>query len=94
MVKVVECDLFEAECQIIAHGCNCQGTWGATGGTNNVALQMREKFPLAYRGYRRLCKSFKLTKSSLLGTCQLLIMKDGTRIANLFTQLDYGIELY
>lgn len=83
MIKYIKGDLFTTKCDVIAHGCNCQGRRGS-----GVAKQVRAKFPLAYYRYKELCDN-TTSKIDLLGTVQYVPTKTKV-IANCFTQLFYG----
>jgi O-acetyl-ADP-ribose deacetylase (regulator of RNase III) len=41
--------IFQAK-GILAHACNCQGTWGA-----GIALEFKTRFPIAFKAYRAEC---------------------------------------
>ncbi|CDQ41864.1 macro domain-containing protein [Virgibacillus salexigens] len=43
MLHVVQGDLLESDCTVIAHQCNCFNTMGA-----GIAKQIKNKYPLAY----------------------------------------------
>lgn len=69
-------DLFEAEEEIIAHGCNTFGVMGA-----GVARLVREKHPYAYEVYRDAC----LAGTFVVGTAQP-VWSDDKIVYNLGTQ--------
>lgn len=50
MIKYYNGDLLESGCDIICHQVNEYGIMGA-----GLALQVREKFPKAYKRYKELC---------------------------------------
>lgn len=51
-IEVVRGDLFDAEVDVIAHGCNTRGVMGA-----GIAAAFRHKFPAMYQQYRAFCQS-------------------------------------
>lgn len=72
---------------IVCHQVNCLGVMGA-----GLAKQMREKFPLMYLEYKRLCYS-TADKKSLLGevlTHSVIYNGYEYTIANLFGQVQIG----
>lgn len=81
MIKIIDGDLFDTDCQIIAHQVNCRGVM-----SSGVALQVKKKYPQAYKSYKIFLDTFK--KSSF-GKCQT-VQCEGKIIANLFGQDDYG----
>lgn len=83
-MKLIKADIFEDPTGIIAHGCNTQGVMGS-----GIAKIVKDRFPLAYTEYYKLCKSYTDT-SLLLGDCQLVVITDDLIIANCFTQQYYG----
>lgn len=75
---------------IIAHGCNCYGVWGA-----GVAKGLKEAFPKAYEEEREYCLSKE--RLSLLGTAHFVQVDLGHRddrpfqiLYSLYTQYGYG----
>jgi O-acetyl-ADP-ribose deacetylase (regulator of RNase III) len=82
MVKYEEGNVFDSGADVIAHGVNCLGAFGA-----GVARQIRDRHPEVYRAY--------ITKHTFegwkLGDCQIVTLEDDSRqIANLATQYGYG----
>jgi O-acetyl-ADP-ribose deacetylase (regulator of RNase III) len=75
-------NLLDADETIIAHGVNCSGVFNA-----GVAYQIRRRWPEVYESYIEKYKG----SGWMLGDIQ--IVETNTKIiANLATQLGYGIE--
>lgn len=85
MIEYIQGDLFESSSTILAHACNCQGTWGA-----GVARVFKSKFPTAFKEYNAHCKSHSPTE--LLGTTFLANIGDGRYVACMFTSNFTGIH--
>jgi len=83
-VKIIEGNLVISGEKLKCHQVNCIGIIGATG--KGLAKQLRDRYPEMYREYKYLTDSNKKDPRELLGTCQVVLCKDGTRIANLFAQ--------
>jgi O-acetyl-ADP-ribose deacetylase (regulator of RNase III) len=77
MVKYVKGDLFDTTCDIIAHGCNCIGAFGA-----GVAYMVAQNYPKA--------KDYYMDKFQedgwKLGDVQMVMQRDGKYLANCATQ--------
>ncbi len=75
-------DITQAEEEIIAHGCNCQGVMGS-----GVALAIRNAFPQAYKEYKssydQKSNQFKLGNT-------IIVYCNNKIIANCLTQTFYG----
>lgn len=84
MIKYVTGNLLEAEENIIGQQVNAQGVMGA-----GLAKQIRNKYPVAYKEYMKVCGDSDYD-SDLLGRTQLVQLNEGSFIANLFGQLGYG----
>lgn len=74
MIRYIKGDLFShkprnSAISILAHACNCQGSWGA-----GVAKIFQKKFPSTYDVHTNYCKqhSTRGSQSPLLGTTQLI----------------------
>lgn len=80
MIKYVQGDLFETDCDIIAHGCNCRGVMGS-----GVALVVRNKYPKAYNMYLEK----DVEDGWELGDVQTVLQNDGKYIANCATQFHF-----
>jgi O-acetyl-ADP-ribose deacetylase (regulator of RNase III) len=77
MIKYIKGDLFNTDCDIIAHGCNCLGVMGS-----GVAKIVRDRYPKAYHAYVD-----KYDEDGLkLGEVQFVLQRDGKYIANCMTQ--------
>lgn len=79
-IKEVNGSLIDAKEDIIAHGCNCIGGYGA-----GIAKFMAERFPLSKEEYIKICKD----KNFNLGDVQF-VENNGKIIANCATQNYYG----
>lgn len=83
MIEFVTGDIFNTDCDIIAHQVNCKGVMGA-----GIALSVKKRYYHVYDIYKQYCSS--MPYEDLLGRTQLVDTKDGRYIANMFSQLDYG----
>jgi len=81
-VEIIKGDLFETDCQVIGHQVNCKGVIGS-----GVALQVRKKYPIAYRHY--LARS---EISNVFGTVGVVKVSDNLHIANIYSQDSYGYD--
>ena len=84
-MKVVEGNLlnaFDEGIPVIAHQVNCKGKMGA-----GLARQIKSNHPKAFRHYKKRCD---VRGSDNLGRCQLVEVRTGRYIANLFGQDNYG----
>lgn len=86
MIKHIKCDIFESGADAILHQVNCQGVMGS-----GVAKQVREKYPNAFNGYKKLCDAY-IKKSQLLGTAQYIEIGEDKYIVNLFAQEYFGYD--
>jgi O-acetyl-ADP-ribose deacetylase (regulator of RNase III)/rubredoxin len=86
-ITLLEGDLLDQKTDVIAHQVNCLGVMGA-----GVALQIKNRWPEVYEGYRNFChdelkRLGTLRTEFLLGKCMVCISDDGNpAIANLFGQ--------
>lgn len=80
MVKYVKGDLFDTDCDIIAHGCNCRGGYGS-----GVAYMMAMRYPKAREMYLEKFED----EGWKLGDVQFVRTHDGKVIANCATQAAY-----
>lgn len=75
MITYIKGDLFshatQAPYRILAHACNCRGSWGA-----GIARAFREKLPSTYAPHVKHCNERKETPSPLLGTTQLIYSRE------------------
>lgn len=81
-IQEIKGDLLESQAKVRCHQVNCRGVMGA-----GLAKQVKEKYPEVYEQYHALCDQFG---SLLLGHTQFVVCHDGTVMANLFAQDDYG----
>jgi O-acetyl-ADP-ribose deacetylase (regulator of RNase III) len=86
-IAVIDGDLLDQKTDVIAHQVNCLGVMGG-----GVALQIRNKYPEVYEGYKNFCHN-ELSRIGtaqskyLLGKCMVCISDDGSPVvANLFGQ--------
>lgn len=84
MVNVISGDILKSGANVIVHQVNCRGVMGA-----GLARQIKEKYPEAFTKYKTYCDSFS-DKSEMMGTVLFVTCMDGTVIANVFGQLDFG----
>lgn len=77
MVKYIKGDLFDTDCDIIAHGCNCSGGYGS-----GVAYTMAMKYPKAREAYLDKYDD----EGWHLGEVQFVPVVGGKIIANCATQ--------
>lgn len=79
------------EGSILAHACNCMGSWGS-----GVAAQFKKEFPGAYEEYRNYCIGAPYI-GSMEGTTLLIdALKTDDKdfyIACMFTSIAYGKNL-
>lgn len=90
MIKHIKCDIFESGADVICHQVNCQGVMGS-----GIAKQVRDKYPLVYREYKKWCDIY--SPKALLGTSQFINTSKeyGTQfvgIFNLFGQEKFGYD--
>lgn len=84
--EIIIGDLFNTDCEVIAHQVNCIGVMGS-----GIAKTIREKYPETFNKYKL---SINLLDHNCLGGC-LLIKENKTYIANIFGQFSYkGNEDY
>lgn len=80
MVELIKGNIFETNCDIIIHGCNCRGGFGY-----GLAEQIKTKFPLAEKAYFNKFNSVGWN----LGDIQIVDCGN-KKIINAATQYDYG----
>lgn len=85
MVKIIECDLFDAPASVIAHQVNCLGVMGA-----GVARQIALRFPDVYMEYVHLCHQHRHDRKSLLGSNLSVCVTPDLMVANMFAQEGVG----
>lgn len=83
MLKYKFGNIFETKCNVIGHGVNCRGVFGA-----GIALQMRRKYPQVYDAYANKHAS----SGWMPGDIQIVKLPYGVDkyIVNMATQYDYG----
>lgn len=81
MINYIHGDVFTSKANIIAHGCNCRGGFGA-----GIAVQVVKKFPKAKEMY--MTKFHE--KGWTVGEVQLVEVGPHLYIANCATQDRYG----
>lgn len=83
MTKLIhrEGNIFDTDALAIGHGCNTQGFMGA-----GIATQFRDRFPLMYEDYRRVCHSGVFTG----GDTAAWDLEDGRVIYNIASQEQPG----
>jgi len=88
MVKIIDCNLFEAGAEVICHQVNCRGNMG-----HGIAKQVRECYPQVYDAYKKLCDDTNYNHEMLLGNiCCVPVSKgkDAVIICNMFGQNNYS----
>jgi ADP-ribose 1''-phosphate phosphatase len=76
-------NLFDApELSILAHACNCRGSWGA-----GIALEFQKRFPKAHKTYQSACKE---VNGQMAGGAILTDLENDHFVACLFTSNGYG----
>jgi len=85
MIRVVEDSIFNAKENIICHQVNCESTMGS-----GLALEMKNRYPVVYNEYLKLCSQYCNENKQLLGICQLVVVNDSRIVANLYGQQFYG----
>lgn len=81
MIKYITGDVFTSKANIIAHGCNCRGGFGA-----GIALQVAKLYPKAKDMYM---KKFQ-EEGWRVGEVQIVSVGNHRFIANCATQDKYG----
>ena len=69
-INYIKGDLFSHKSlasAILAHACNCRGSWGA-----GVAAIFKRQFPSTYKLYVEHCKKYASNPSGLLGSTYLI----------------------
>jgi O-acetyl-ADP-ribose deacetylase (regulator of RNase III) len=90
MLKYVQGDLFNTDCEIIAHGVNCQSKFGS-----GLAKTITERYPIVKGSYHGLCEHYKsmgFGEGILLGMIQPIKVAPNRTIVNCFTQENYGYD--
>jgi O-acetyl-ADP-ribose deacetylase (regulator of RNase III) len=85
-IRYVEGDIFAGPEPVLVHGCNAFGKMGA-----GIALQVKRRYPEAFRAYRAAFESLDDPAAGLpLGSTTWIRAADGRLIVNAVTQRDYG----
>lgn len=84
MIIEINDDILNTDCDVIAHGVNCQGVMGS-----GVAKVLYEKWPTVRFAYLDYCHTRSPEK--LLGRIEEVHTNDKL-IINCFTQLEYGYD--
>jgi len=81
MIEYIKDDIFNTNCDCIAHQTNCKSKMGS-----GIAYSVRIRYPNVFASYKKYCD---LLGNKLLGKIQP-IECDDVIIVNLFAQDDYG----
>lgn len=86
---IIKEDLLNIKEGLIAHQVNCMGAF-----KSGVAGAIRERYPLVYREYMKLCRASidQGDTKSLLGTIQVVPINENLKIINCFSQYNYGYD--
>ena len=84
MIQTIFGNILDQTRGIIVHGCNTRAIMGA-----GIALQIKEKYPQAYKDYYIRCNN-EVDKPSLLGKVVTTKINNELYIVNAFTQVNYG----
>jgi O-acetyl-ADP-ribose deacetylase (regulator of RNase III) len=89
MIKIIEGDILQSDCNIIVHQVNCQGVMGS-----GIAKQIREKYPTVFEDYKEYIANYiyNSAPTGLLGSVNLSSIGEDKFIANLFGQWGYGYD--
>lgn len=79
-IEYIKGDLFKTELEVIVHGCNAQGVMGS-----GIAKVVKQKYPEAFKEYRRKYEEGKLKLGSIVSVSYL-----DKVIVNAITQEFYG----
>jgi len=79
LIRIVEDSIFNAKENIICHQVNTQAKMGS-----GLALEMKDRYPVVYNDYMRLCEKHYKENKPLLGICQLVSVNNTKFVANLF----------
>lgn len=83
MLKIVNCDIFNSECEVICHQVNCKGVMGS-----GLALQIKNRYIKVYDIYRKTVA--QSISTNLLGEILPVIADNNLIIINIFGQYGYG----
>lgn len=82
-IKIIEGDLLDAKTDLILHQCNMKSKMNS-----GVAKAIREKWPIVFDEYCKLCSSPFLK----LGMCQPVSISENQKVINMFSQDEYGYD--
>lgn len=91
MITIIDGDLLETDCKIIAHQVNCIGLM-----EHGVAKQIRDKFPGSYAIYKSVCQAAEdlMKPKELLGINLGCSLGSSRKIlVHMFAQYDRGTGL-
>lgn len=86
MIKEIKGNLLDTHCKLIAHGVNAQGIMGS-----GVAKALYTKWPEIKTSYRNYSRIFS-RPDMLLGSVHITHLEDDIKVANCFTQQNYGSD--
>lgn len=82
MIKEIKGDLFFSPAQVRCHQVNCKGVMG-----KGIAVQAKKYYPSMFEEYKNRCELFGKRN---LGDVQFNTSSNGTILASMFAQNDYG----
>lgn len=82
MIKQMEGNLFFSPAKIRCHQVNCKGVMGA-----GIAVEAKKWYPDMFKEYQARCQNFGADN---MGDVQFYVSENGTVLANLFAQVEYG----
>lgn len=85
MITIVKGNILDAKEDIICQQVNCRGMMGS-----GLAKQIVNKYPEIYAPYKKYSRTTLIADQ--LGSVFYVKTSDGKIIANLFGQIDYGID--
>ena len=88
MIKYVQGNLLDSDCEFICHQVNCKGVMGA-----GIAKQIRKRWPEVYEAYRGTYENHELLgvpMIHMLGNIELVwVDKRSGFVINMYSQNDY-----
>lgn len=84
MIKLLEGNILNSDCNIICQQVNCKGVMG-----RGLALEIANRYPELKRQYIEICHT---NNRHLIGTVFYYAVNSRQYIANLFTQNNYGTQ--
>lgn len=85
IVEFINCNLLDANENIIVHQVNCQGVMGS-----GIALQIKKKWPSVYKDYIKNFVGDGWENVSMLGRISATQIGERKYVVNLYSQLKYG----